>query len=274
MAAIKWDEVGARKIEAGIDRGVLYDPDGIGVAWNGLISVEEEGTNEVEAVYFDGLKGNDLVTIGDYSANMTAFTYPEEFQPFSGMEEDQRGIYLTAQEQGRFHLSYRTLIGSDTSHLGANYKIHLVYNLTANVATRNWETLALEVTPMEFEWHITAIPEDMDGHRPTAHIILDSSRMDPWLLEDLEDIIYGNADNDPTLPPLGSLITWIRKWNRLIIEDHGDGTWSAISQDDSVIDVHPDGYFEITADDDDVVVIDANTYTIKSSEKNDEDIYP
>jgi len=274
MTAIKWDEVGAKKYEAGLDRGVLYDPDGIGVPWNGLVSVDEEANNEVESVYFDGLKANDLVTIGEYSANLTAFTYPSEFQPFSGMSEDQTGVFLTGQEQGRFHLSYRTLAGSDTSLLGKNYKIHLVYNLTANVAERNWETLALEVAPMEFEWHITAIPEDMDGHRPTAHIIIDSEKMDPWLLEDLEDIIYGDSDNDPMLPPLGSLITWIRKWNRLIIEDHGDGTWSAISQDDAIIRVQPDGYFEIDAADEDVVIIDPNTYTIKSSEKNDEDIHP
>ena len=274
MAAIKWDEVGDKKFEAGLDRGVLYDPDGIGVAWNGLVSVDEEATNEVESVYFDGLKANDLVMIGEYAANMTAYTYPPQFEPFSGLEEDQRGVFLTSQPQDRFHLSYRTLTGSDVSTLGVNYKIHLVYNLTANVASRSWETLALEVTPMEFEWHITAIPENMDGHRPTAHIIIDSSRMDPWLLEDLEDIIYGNEDNDPMLPPWEFLITWIRKWNRLIIEDHGDGTWSAISQDDAIIRVDVDGRFEIDAADEDVVIIDANTYTIKSSEKNDEDIHP
>lgn len=274
MTAIKWDEIGERKYEAGLDRGVLYVPEGTGVPWNGLVSVEEENNNEVEAVYFDGIKANDIVTIGEYSGTMTAFTYPDEFQPFSGMEEDQDGIFLANQEQGRFHLSYRTLIGTDTTQLGASYKIHLVYNLTANVASRNWETLALEVTPMEFEWAITAIPEDMDGHRPTAHLIIDTRRMDPWLVQDIEDILYGDAENDPSLPPMKALINFIRKWNRLIIEDHGDGTWSAISQDDSIITVDPDGYFEIDAPDECVVVINPTTYTISSSEKNDEDIYP
>lgn len=274
MTAIKWDDVGERRIEAGIDRGVLYEIDGIGVPWNGLTSVEEDNNNEVEGVYFDGIKFNDIVTIGEYVATLKAFTYPEEFVQYCGFVEDQVGIFLTNQPQGRFGLSYRTLAGSDTEPLGTHYKIHVLYNLTANIASRNWETLSLDVEPMEFEWEITAIPEDIDSHRPTAHLIIDSRSMDPWMLKDIEDILYGDANNDPSLPPLKALISFVRKWNRLIIEDHGDGTWSAIAQDDAAITVQPDGYFEIIADDDQVVVIDANTYQISSSDKNDGDIYP
>jgi len=274
MTAINWDEMTARIFEAGVDRGVLYDPFGSGVAWNGISAVEEENNNEVEAVYFDGLKFNDIVTIGEFSGTLRAYTYPDEFLKFDGVLEDQAGVLVTDQPQRRFHLSYRTMIGDPISGIGVGYKIHVLYNLTANAQTKNYETLGLEVDPMELEWELTSIPEEIDGYRPTAHLILDSRKIDPWLLIDLEAILYGDATSDPRLPSMKALMTFIRKWDRLIVVDHGDGTWSAISQDDNVISIDPDGYFELTIDDSNVEYPDADSYTISSSDKNDGDITP
>lgn len=42
MPRVVWNDVGKKRYEAGVDRGVLYLPDGSGVPWNGLISVEED----------------------------------------------------------------------------------------------------------------------------------------------------------------------------------------------------------------------------------------
>jgi hypothetical protein len=274
MAMIQWDQTGERRYEAGLDRGVFYPPNAPGVAWNGLTSVEEENNTEIEAVYFDAVKFNDLVTLGEYTANMKAYTYPDEFHPFDGLANDQKGVLIANQVPGRFGLCYRTHLGDDVKNLESGYRIHVVYNLTANSASKNWETLGMEVEPLEFEWEISAIPEELNSHRPTSHVIFDSRELDPWLLQDIEDILYGDEDHDPTLPPLNGFITFIRKWNRLIIEDHGDGTWTATSQSEEDIDVESDGYFEIHAPDEAVVIIDEDTYQISSSEKNDADIYP
>jgi hypothetical protein len=52
--------------------------------------------------------------------------------------------------------------------------------------------------------------------------------MDPWLLEDLEDMLYGNEEKDPSLADINDLIDYVDKWFRLKIIDHGDGTWSAV----------------------------------------------
>jgi len=46
MARLTWDNTGERLYETGVDRGVLYIPDGNGaysdgVAWNGLTTVTE-----------------------------------------------------------------------------------------------------------------------------------------------------------------------------------------------------------------------------------------
>lgn len=41
MPGLVWDRVGDRTYESGLDRGVLYLPDGSAVPWNGLTSIVE-----------------------------------------------------------------------------------------------------------------------------------------------------------------------------------------------------------------------------------------
>jgi len=270
MAKIQWDLVGEHIYEGGIDRGVLYDPDGKGVGWNGIISFDEVNTNTSEEIFYDGIKINDLVTIGSFSGTLKAFTYPDNFHFAEGIEQDQDGVFVTGQPQYRFGLCYRTRVGNDLVGLDYAYKIHLLYNLTAIAASVNRETLALEEAATDFSWKVTGIPETLFGRRPTCHLIIDSREIDPWLLQDIEDILYGDEDSDPTLPDMDSLLTFIRKWERLIITDHNDGTWSADSQQDSDIVMVSETEFLITAEN--VVYYDEYTYDISSSDKNEEDI--
>lgn len=270
MAALVWDETGQRFYETAISKGVFYDAEGVGTSWNGLTSLDENVSNEVGAVHFDGLKINDVVTVGDFSAVMRAFTYPDEFLPYEGILEDQKGFFVTDQPGSRFGLSYQTKIGNDIEGLEFGYKIHILYNLTALPSQKSYHTMSADTVPMEFEWSITGIPEAIENFRPTVHIIFDSTKMDPWLLEDLEGIIYGDEDSDAYLPPLKGLATFIRKWDRLIITDHGDGTWSAESPRPNQIVMLDETTFEITADT--AIYLDEFTYTISSSDKNEEDV--
>jgi hypothetical protein len=271
MAELVWDQIGDRTYETGVSKGVLYEADGHGVSWNGLTSLEESISSTSTAVYFDGIKFNDIVTPGDFSAVMRAFTYPEEFLKYEGTREEQEGLYILQQPQQRFGLSYQTIIGDDINGVSAGYKIHILYNLTALPSNRAYQTLALDVTPLEFEWTISAIPEELDNYRPTAHIIFDSTKIDPNLLADIEDILYGSEDNDAHLPPLKGFISFIRKWDRLIITGHGNGTWTAESDIEGVIIMLDETTFQIESDT--VVWLDADTYQISSSDKNEEDIW-
>lgn len=271
MTAIVWDETGTHYYETAISNGVFYDEDGHGVPWNGLTAIEENVSNQVQAVHFDGLKFNDIVTVGDFTAVMRAWTYPDEFLPYEGILEDQKGFYVVNQPGSKFGLCYQTKVGNDLDGIEHGFKIHLLYNLTALPAQKMYQTLSLDVEPHEFEWTLTAIPEAIENYRPTAHVIFDSRRMDPWLLEDIMSIIYGDEDNDPYLPPLKGLATFIRKWDRLIITDHGDGTWSAESPREGQIVMIDETTFEITADT--AIYLDPDTYQISSSDKNEEDIW-
>ena len=270
MTALVWDQVGQRFYEGGISKGVLYQINGYGVAWNGLTGLEETITTEIQAVHYDGVKFNDLVTMGDFTATLKAFTYPDEFLPYEGIQQDQSGFYVTAQPPVQFGLCYRTEVADDIVGFESGYKIHVLYNLTALPSQKAYLSLSDESEPMEFEWTITAIPEDIENFRPTAHIIFDSRKIDPLLLEDIEDILYGSEEHDAYLPPLQGFATFIRKWDRLIITDHGDGSWTAESEVEGQITMLDDTTFQIISDT--AVYLDPDTYTITSSDKNEEDI--
>lgn len=269
MTAIVWDAIPDRRFEIGVDRGVLYLEDGTGVPWNGITSVGINAADSVEAVYFDGVKFNDLVTVGDFTGSLNAVTYPDEFVRFEGALEDQSGIEIHNQPRGRFGLCYRTMIGDADADF-QHYKIHMIWNLTALPSEVSFESISPDMDFTEFQWAITAVPEDIENFRPTAHIVIDSRKVDPWLLEDLESIFYGDEDSGPRQPSLKGLTTYIRKWDRLIIVDNGDGTWTAISKDEDQIEMIGPDEFKITADT--ILYLDAETYKIWSTDKNEEDI--
>jgi hypothetical protein len=266
MASLVWDQVGEHVFETGISKAVLYTDEAV-VPWNGLTSIEEDSGEEVQPVYFDGIKINDIVTVGDYAGTMKAFTYPDEFLPCEGIVEDTTvGFYVLNQQPKRFSLSYQTVVGNDVDPR-AGYKIHLVYNLTAIPSASEFETISEETNPTEFEWSISALPLEMDGHRPTAHVIFDSRRMNPNMLADLEDILYGSDTEIPRLPTLRRISIFMADWNRLIITDHGDGTWTADDPRGNYVTLfEDDDSFEITTDS--AEFVDTDEYIISSTERS------
>jgi hypothetical protein len=229
MPQLEWDKVGDRVYETGVDRGVLYLPDGSAVAWNGLTSIIEKFDATSSPVYYDGMKINDFVSLGTFSASLRALTYPEEFSEIEGMGSVRSGMFFGDQRPKLFGLCYRTGVGNDLDGSPQDYKIHLLYNVLAIPSDRTHETLGEEVSPTEFEWDISAIPEEVPGFHPTAHIVIDSKNFDPWLLEDLEAMIYGSDFSLASLIPMPELMAYIRDWYRFKVVDNGDGTWTVTS---------------------------------------------
>ncbi len=245
MPGIVWDKVGDRVYETGLDKGVLYLPDGSAVPWNGLTSIIEQFDKESSPVYYDGMKINDLVVLGDFAASMKAVTYPDEFLELEGLASLRKGLFIGDQRPQTFGLCYRTQIGNDLEGDVSGYKIHIIYNVTAIPREKTYASITADPALVEFEWDITAVPEELPGFRPTAHIILDSRDFDPWLLEDLEEMFYGNSLATAALIPMPDLIIYINEWYRVKIIDNGDGTWTAISDRDGFINFGLDNYFEI-----------------------------
>lgn len=207
MARLVWSSFGQRFYEIGVDRGVLYVGVAPGVAWSGLISVEESPTGgEAKPLYMDGIKYLNLSSAEEYAATINAFTSPEEFGPCDGTVSIQNGLYVTQQPRKSFGLSYRTKLGNDVDGPDHAYKIHLVYNGLASPASRSNATITDSPSPNNFSWAITTLPPAITGYKPTAHFVVDSRFTPTDVLSGLEDILYGTDSVAARLPSVSELI--------------------------------------------------------------------
>lgn len=205
MTALTWDNPGEHVYQTGVDRGVLFLQDGTIVPWNGLTGVEDTTAKETNDFYLDGVKYLEYVSPGDFSANLKAFTYPDEFDDVNGIFQ-YGGVRYHDQPPKTFSLSYRTLVGDDVDGLDAGYFIHLIYNVIANPDSHESPTLNDSPQPTEFSWVLSARPVRGVGFwRPTAHVSLDSRWLNSEQLQNIEDAIYGTAETDPSLPAMADL---------------------------------------------------------------------
>lgn len=262
MTKLSWGAVGSHFYEAGVDRGVLYVDGYPGVPWNGLTSVSESPSGgDPKSFYVDGVKYLAVPSPEEFEGTITAFTYPDEFVQCDGDSQPRSGLFLTHQRRKSFCLSYRTLIGNDTSQ-ALGYKLHIIYNALASPSERSNETLKDSTDPTDFSWKITCKPPAMAGYRPTSHIVIDSRNTDPSVLSAVEDILYGTDEDQSRIPTLDEIIAAYDTISTLIVIDNGDGTWTATAPYD-VIRMVDDSTFEITAAT--AVFIDATSYTISSA---------
>lgn len=228
MAVLQWDTVGDRVYENGLDRGVLYLPNGSAVPWNGLVSVSENSEVKAIPIYFDSRKIQDLVELGDFSGTIKAITYPNEFSTLQGLSSEAGGIFYSDQSLQVFNLCYRTRVSTDLNS-NQGYKIHILYNVTATPSNKSYDTISESVSVMEFEWDILAIPEEAPGIRPTAHMIIDSRLVAPSVLIDLENTLYGTAGTNAAVVSMSALVAIIQTHYLFKITDYGNGTWTVFS---------------------------------------------
>lgn len=203
MSKIEWDKTGERLYETGTDRGVLYVAEGTtyptGVAWNGLTGVDESPSGaEANAQYADNIKYLELRSAEEFSATVTAYTYPDEFEQCDGSAEPVEGMYIGQQARKRFGLSYRTLIGNDVDGNEHGYILHLIYGATASPSQRSYTTVNDSPEPIEFSWEITTTPVNISGYKPVAHIRINSTKADHDHLEVLESVLYGTDGSGGT----------------------------------------------------------------------------
>ena len=230
---VVWDAPGELRYETGLDRGVLYPPERRAVPWNGLVSVEESSDEgNTVTLYFDGVKRNDFVIPGDFRGTIKALTYPDEFSQFDGYLEtvDVAGTFVEGQYRPTFGLSYRSLIGDDGTALEAGYKLHLLYNLTAEPSDIDRDTYSDSSNANLFSWDVLAVPVDGINYRPSAHIIIDTRRSYPEKIAALEAILYGNETTSGRLPTFAEL----EALTTVTVTDNGDGTWTIEGPDEYI----------------------------------------
>lgn len=262
MAKLVWDAAGDRWYESGIDRGVIYLPGNETVPWNGLTAVVEKIQKERSSVHFDGMKINDLVSGGHYSGTISAITYPDELLDIEGLAEVTRGAHIGFQPPKFFNFSYRVRVGNDLD-ADAGHKIHILYNVSVVPSDKAYNTVSGDPGVAEFEWDISAIPEEIPGFRPTAYVVVDTSRAPAALVAGLEDMLYGTPTEDPSLPTIQELIDYIVANAGIQVVDNGDGTWTLNTEYTDVVSVDQDGRFTLT--DVNATYIDDDTYMLSNS---------
>jgi hypothetical protein len=179
---VTWSD--AHLYSQGVSNGVLYPQNSPGVPWNGLVSVSEAGDSAPVARYFDGLKYMDEPVLGTYAGTISAFTYPDEFEPCIGLENG-----VTAQPRQSFGFTYR-----DTR------EIHIVYNATVSPSSDQYASLADTISSVTFAWDFSTFPVGIPFGRPTSHLVIVTDFADADALSALEDILYGDDSNHPSLP--------------------------------------------------------------------------
>lgn len=206
MSKLLWGQAGQRVYETGVDRGVLYIPDVSGAyvngyAWNGLTTVTESPSGaESNKTYADNRVYANLLSAEEFGATVEAYIYPKEFEQCDGSASPSDGLTLGQQARKTFGLSYRTLLGNDLENTEYGYKIHLIYGATAAPSERAYATVNDSPEAITFSWELTTTPLDVVGYKPTASITIDSTKVDPDALADLEDFLYGTVGTDPSLP--------------------------------------------------------------------------
>ena len=205
MAKLVWDETGKRLYETGVSKGVLYvqSDDGTygnGVAWNGLTAVNESPSGaEATPLYADDIKYLELTSTEEYGASIEAYTYPEEFEQCDGSAELGAGVTIGQQPRKAFGFCYRTLIGNDVKNNDYGYKIHIVYGAKAAPSEKAYQTVNDSPEAITFSWELTTTPVNVAGHKPTACVTIDSTKVDAAKLTSIEEALYGSDTKEPKL---------------------------------------------------------------------------
>lgn len=209
MARLEWDKTGEHLYETGVDHGVLYFPDQTGaykngVAWNGLISVSESPSGaEATGQYADNIKYLNLISAEEFGATVEAYTYPEEFEACNGNKElvDNTGVYVGQQSRSVFGFCYRTMIGNDTDGQDHGYKLHLVYGCQVSPSEKAYQTINDSPEALTFSWELSTTPVNVTGKKPTALLVIDSTKIDSTKLTKIEAKLYGDATSTGAVLP-------------------------------------------------------------------------
>lgn len=200
--AIEWDTTGERLYETGVRRGVLYpiDSNGVyspGVAWNGLTGVTESPSGaEATKLFADDIQYLNLYSAEEFGATIEAYTYPDEFALCDGSASLGTGVIIGQQPRKTFGLCYRTVVGNDVDGEAHGYKLHLIYGAKASPSEKAYATINDSPEAITFSWTLTTTPVNVAGFKPTATVIIDSTKCDSTKLGTLEAILYGVAEHE------------------------------------------------------------------------------
>lgn len=206
MSKLVWDLEVERQYETGVDHGVLYVRSNSGeynngVVWNGLTGVTQSPSGaEANAFYADNIKYLNLISAEDFGATVTAYMYPPEFAECDGTAQPAKGVFIGQQSRKTFGFVYRTIMGNAVEGENFGYKLHLIYGALATPSEKAYSTVNDSPEAIEFSWELSTTPVNVTGYKPTALLEIDSTTVEPSLLKNLEDVLFGSDSAEARLP--------------------------------------------------------------------------
>lgn len=206
MAKLIWDATGERLYETGVSKSVVYPQETggtypKGAAWNGLTAVTESPSGaEPTPLYADNIKYLNLMSAEEFGFSIEAYTYPDEFAECNGEGELVPGVKIGQQKRKTFGLSYQSIVGNDVEGDAYGYKLHLVYGALAAPSEMAHNTINDSPEATTMSWECSTTPVSVAGFKPTSHIIIDSTTVDPDKLAALESKLYGSESEEAKLP--------------------------------------------------------------------------
>ena len=206
MPRLEWDKIGERFYETGISKGVLFVYDNenktykSGVAWNGLTAITESPSGaEENPHYADDIKYLSIRSIEELGATIEAYTYPDEWEQCDGSATLGSGINIGQQPRTMFALCYRTVVGNDVDYENHAYKLHILYGCTASPSEKAFATINDSPEAITFSWELTTTPVPVEGHKPTSLLTVNSSKVKPEDMINIENALYGTESEESTL---------------------------------------------------------------------------
>ena len=223
MAKLTWDNVGERKFQTGVNKGVLYPYNATqktyaaGVAWNGLTKVTESPSGaEVTDIYADNIKYLGLMSDEKFGGTIEAYTYPDVFGACYGLATLCGGL-VTQQTCTLFRFSWQSRIGNDTEGVDFGYDIHIVWSALAKPSSKDHSTINDSPEAVTMSWEISTTPVsfkddgESKGVNPTASLIIPSKTVKKENLAELEKKLYGTENDPPTLLSPEEVLTIVKK---------------------------------------------------------------
>ena len=94
---------------------------------------------------------------------------------------------------------YRTLIGNDEDGRNHGYKLHLIFSCMASTSERNNTTITDTPEVVSNSWEISTTKVDIPGYKPSATLVIDSTKVAKDKLAKIEEKLYGGASTESTM---------------------------------------------------------------------------
>lgn len=215
MSKLQWDQTGDRKYHVGIHSVALFVSDptaasgyATGVAWNGVTSIAESPSGaEATDLWADDTKYGSLRSSEQFGGTIEAYMSPVEFDACDGSASIGSGVVIHQQNRKPFGLAYKETLGNDNEGMDHGEILHLVYNATASPSEQTHETVndSPDVSPLSWEFDTT--PVNVEGYKPSSHIEFRSVEMGSAAWQQINDLVYGSASGDATLPTIATIIS-------------------------------------------------------------------